>query len=455
MSDDPAALQAAADHHIAQHSDSSTRPRRIDVHSRLTQRQRRNLLPRRGTDKSTWIMSSPDSAVQDARQSRCDEGDGTILDMGVELTPLEACIKAFQVFHDECEKRHRSAASSSSDAAAKRDGRDKIASSFVKKRKKYMSTKRPPKNPAKRRRRARGSIDKVQAAIRQLRNCTASGCRVHCIDEEKLSPAAVLQKNLEFMALSDTDKAQTVLDIARGLAAGQTPPRILKKPCCQKCFCAWRGFSRSTLTRNIVKAKEGHVFVPPKDRQVPSVVINKKMEAEEWTRGTYTSCGDYMPDDLSVQLPCYSMRELHSWYTHEMGSRAPYKYDQFRKLMKERFPFLHCRRHKRFSQCKVCNKIDSDVRKTSDPFKRLALMRRKDTHRAKIKEDKAKYYKHRAKGRHPNKSAMSIIGDDMDQSKTAAPRQVKLDPALDSLVFRDRPWLSAICVAIKNVSIFA
>jgi len=52
-------------------------------------------------------------------------------------------------------------------------------------------------------------------------------------------------------------------------------------------------------------------------------------------------------------------------------------------------------------------------------------MARKDMHRAKIKNEKGKYYKHRAKGRDVRKSAMSIILDDMDLAKTSAPQQVK------------------------------
>jgi len=127
-----------------------------------------------------------------------------------------------------------------------------------------------------------------------------------------------------------------------------------------------------------------------------------------------------------VQVPVYTMHELHAWYVHEMqrDKQKPYKYNRFSTLMRERFPYLKCRKHKKFSQCKYCNQIDVAVSKTTDPFRRSALVQRKDMHREKIRVDKAKYYKHRAKGRNPRKSYMSFIGDDMDLAKTSAPRQV-------------------------------
>jgi len=89
------------------------------------------------------------------------------------------------------------------------------------------------------------------------------------------------------------------------------------KPCCQLCFSAYHGFSRSSLNNYIKKAKAGQVYVKP----VHKVNVDAQLcqfQAEEWLRGTYTSCGDYMPDDLSVQMPVYTIRELHRWYEREM-----------------------------------------------------------------------------------------------------------------------------------------
>ena len=412
-SDDDAFLAGAAD--MARASSAFVSPPPRQARRRLAMPPRAKDRPVRGPDRAAWMMSSPEPEPR---------GPDDVIDLVdvVASSPYETAIKAVMDLIENVDKARRSS-SSSSESAAHREGRGQIAAGFVKKRKAYHSTKRPARDPAKRRRRAVCTVNSMQTSVDQLRTCSAAGCRASSLGD--LSHSTVLASIVSHVSKTLRQRQEELLAHARlFVQAGRLT--IHGKPCCQLCFSAYHGFSRSSLNNYIKKAKAGQVYVKP----VHKVNVDAQLcqfQAEEWLRGTYTSCGDYMPDDLSVQMPVYTIRELHRWYEREMLAihQVPYKYPRFGDLLRKRFPYLKCRKHKRFSQCKLCNEIDVAITKTQDPFKRSDLMARKDMHRAKIKNEKGKYYKHRAKGRDVRKSAMSIILDDMDLAKTSAPQQVK------------------------------
>ena len=131
--------------------------------------------------------------------------------------------------------------------------------------------------------------------------------------------------------------------------------------CCNSCFATFHGFGKSTLQRTQRLVSEGQKHIPDEEKMVsPSQMF---METKTWIKQIYLAHGDYMPDELTVCLPVYTRVELFRWYKSASQCSAHYKYPSFTELLKDEFPFITFRRHKKFMKCKKCRFLDLKIAK--------------------------------------------------------------------------------------------
>ena len=149
--------------------------------------------------------------------------------------------------------------------------------------------------------------------------------------------------------------------------------------CCRQCFADINGVSKSTLARVFVSIKKGGTQPVQRDGDVVHAPTVKKEECLAWIRTIYTTYGDYMPDDLTVCLPCYNRKALYNWYRQSPIVFDHFESDAFNLQLREQFPFISFRRYKKFMQCHECNTLDKKTTLCAVHFLTDRLMSRQCT----------------------------------------------------------------------------
>lgn len=212
---------------------------------------------------------------------------------------------------------------------------------------------------------------KTCASTIQIAVCQSELNR-HCFKEYDISYEDVAVMHREFIGRARSGK-QWLLDQAALRETGKrrffvSMSREQERShvaVCNRCFALMYGLSLSTVDRAIRKAKDGEVNILPAE---PREKSPSYFAAVVWMKDTIHMFGDYMPDRRSVVLPVISRHELFAWYAtdnaiHGPADPRPYKYDAFIKLLAVDFPYVEFRRHKRFTQCQLCNKFDKSTAK--------------------------------------------------------------------------------------------
>ena len=130
---------------------------------------------------------------------------------------------------------------------------------------------------------------------------------------------------------------------------------------CTRCFSSFNGFNRSTLQRRVKQFKAGVRRAVPVDKCATK--SHRSLILSEWLIDKSKSYGDYMPDALAVVLPVYTKKELYRWYKRD-HARDCFHYNAFCRVIRLEFPFIRFRRHKKFTQCRFCNKLDNKISKS-------------------------------------------------------------------------------------------
>ena len=130
---------------------------------------------------------------------------------------------------------------------------------------------------------------------------------------------------------------------------------------CNECFSLFHGFGRSTLQRSLRQYRAGVRRQVELGSEVDH--SHKRLVCSEWIIDKSTSYGDYMPDALAVVMPVYTKKELWNWYKQECEVDS-LSYPRFAAILKKDFPFIRFRRHKKFTQCRLCNLIDMKISKS-------------------------------------------------------------------------------------------
>ena len=134
---------------------------------------------------------------------------------------------------------------------------------------------------------------------------------------------------------------------------------------CNSCFADFHGFCRSTLQRRVRQYRAGH------RRSLPAVAepdhTHKRMVCREWIKDKSLTYGDYMPDALALVMPVYTKKEFYDWYKIDCQGES-LSYPRVAAIIKSDFPFIRFRKHKKFTQCRLCNLIDMKITKTTVIF---------------------------------------------------------------------------------------
>lgn len=147
----------------------------------------------------------------------------------------------------------------------------------------------------------------------------------------------------------------------------------------------------------------------------------RNLTCEDWIRDYVAMHGCKMPDSEQIHIDNVPWNEIHEdYYQDTKGTCFPLKLSRFRSVWDTNFRHVRKRRRKPFGECAECAGFKDQLQKLrKDPQQRDVVMKRYKGHLDHQKEERLAYYKRRKKGKWG--SAISIIMDGMDQSKTDLP----------------------------------
>jgi hypothetical protein len=205
---------------------------------------------------------------------------------------------------------------------------------------------------------------------------------------------------------------------------------------CRKCWALLNGdISANGMKRAFANVRAGVLKTDTGGSRVDRG-LNGTMSTGAWFTGFGKRLGDLMPDCDVVQLPCKDQTEVWNVYKDAMAKcpwEKPLGLRAFTRVMKNLSQKYHARVRKAFLQCTMCHYLDAKIARNVRKQSAAVFKKLKDIHRAHVGGQKAKYYKHRDKGKHPhnNSNYLSVIVDGMDQSKTQCPRMARTPKSLD------------------------
>ena len=293
-------------------------------------------------------------------------------------------------------------------------------------RKPYSTVNRKPRHDG---RSGSGKLHKglvkVLTAVSTVMSC--------CLGmDETFTVSDLTNAQAEYGALSHKDKHQFIRErITLNIVAGGDDMFTTvngRYDLCRTCWWTFHGFSKSLFyrtQRQVMKERDAGL-VPPivadgrgrvEDERAPEHFI-----AVEFMEEFIQLYGDPMPDDTTVQLPVSTVTELFHCYCEVVGSADRISKSAFYRLVQHDYTHIRIHEYKKFKQCVYCKKCDDKVSDRSlHPDVRRKYAERKRVHRERVRAEKQKYYHHRYKSRTQPDKYCSIIIDNMDQAKVAAP----------------------------------
>ncbi|CAG2188406.1 unnamed protein product [Mytilus edulis] len=135
--------------------------------------------------------------------------------------------------------------------------------------------------------------------------------------------------------------------------------------------------------------------------------------------------GDDQPDVPEIHLPsCLTKKLVFKDYSLHCitNHHKAIKRTRFLQIWRMEFPNVKVRKHQKMTQCTECAVFkEAFLKKLSqDEFKKLEVRRKAHLTLQRIAREK--YYKHRTKSQENPQQYLSLIIDNMDQSKTNLPR---------------------------------
>jgi hypothetical protein len=204
---------------------------------------------------------------------------------------------------------------------------------------------------------------------------------------------------------------------------------------CRGCWRVLHGITKYQMSTAVTMKKAGSKTNAERKTR-SNHGINARLSTAAWITGFGKRLGDHMPHVDIVALPVKDKTDLHQVYASAMEC-CPWDktlgFSPFLRVLGSLERKHQAQTRKLFLQCTMCHylqgKISSNIRRAvAGHFKRV-----KDSHKAHIAVQKAKYYGHRDKGKHftDKQKYLSVIMDGMDQAKTQLPRMARNPKSLD------------------------
>ncbi|XP_055998549.1 uncharacterized protein LOC125678464 [Ostrea edulis] len=147
----------------------------------------------------------------------------------------------------------------------------------------------------------------------------------------------------------------------------------------------------------------------------------RSAEATNFLNNLATKQGEKQPDKPCIMLPtCLSQKNAYEEYVKEHDK--PFCYRHFQRVWKERYPEMKASERTTFTECKECAMIKQLKTQKLTKEQLVVLEKQKKAHLLVARIAREKYYKHAKKAVENKKKYISIIIDNMDQSKTNLPR---------------------------------
>lgn len=193
---------------------------------------------------------------------------------------------------------------------------------------------------------------------------------------------------------------------------------------CSRCFCALYGFSYSTLKRTKRKATMGQVNIGPPVAGRLNATQPRLQKMMAWLRLHGGFYGDYMPHEMVIEVPEYTVKELYFTYTASMSlaGEQPVCIGTLYKAMRRDDCGMRLRLRRTFKTCTECDRINNAIKSTCEPSLRNALGEEKAAHIKFQSEERMVYAEHKMMAVQYPDRILVIVMDDMDQAKTNLPQ---------------------------------
>lgn len=196
---------------------------------------------------------------------------------------------------------------------------------------------------------------------------------------------------------------------------------------CSGCWREAQGhIDKGRYARAMKSVKAGANSNPPRSNNKTRSHSGKTMSSAAWLKTFAKDVGDFMPNENMIQLPVARVQELYGIYVSELVAQEEQvlSRQKFGKMMRGQQIKYACKQMKKFSKCNECARLDVELKMAMGTPQCADAQANKQVHRVHVTAQKAKYYKHKRKGKSPRTCCtwLSIIIDGMDQAKTCAPR---------------------------------
>ncbi|XP_076090729.1 uncharacterized protein LOC143062813 isoform X2 [Mytilus galloprovincialis] len=167
--------------------------------------------------------------------------------------------------------------------------------------------------------------------------------------------------------------------------------------------------------------------------------------------------GDDQPDVPEIHLPsCLTKKLVFKDYSLHCitNHHKAIKRTRFLQIWRMEFPNVKVRKHQKMTQCTECAVFkEAFLKKLSqDEFKKLEVRRKAHLTLQRIAREK--YYKHRTKSQENPQQYLSLIIDNMDQSKTNLPRFPFVSKADNSLTKLHHHVTGVLCHSLQKAYAF-
>jgi hypothetical protein len=278
--------------------------------------------------------------------------------------------------------------------------------------------------------------DKVSLSIGKIIECKARDCEANSLNLLEVWATRVLMRDKRDIS---KDVLGEYISGAKRNYARTGALYLHGARVCVGCFrrCtgitqwAWRSLGNegdAGGTSQSAQAKDGKV-------------TSEGMAMRIFVRNFATKFGCHMPDDGKIQIPVSTLTEFHDVYARasvrrELG-RVPQEgmakymltqqiamqYRSFCNVILNEFPYLHISKHKRFTKCTACSRLDAILHGKSSQVSNSAREKARDDktlHHAVIGRERETYYEHHVEACECD-GVWSLIIDKMDQKKTDFP----------------------------------
>jgi hypothetical protein len=273
----------------------------------------------------------------------------------------------------------------------------------------------------------------VEKSIGGIINCRSRNCEANELNLMDVWATRVLMRDKR-------DISKEVLgEYIRGARAHHAHTGMINlqgKMVCISCFRRCTGIT-SWAWRSNGENDDGKGFSQAKDGDVSGEGMRMRMFVKDFAK----KYGCPMPDDGKIQIPVSTLTEFHNLYARasvlqERGvvpeeEMAKYlltqqiamQYRSFCRVVNEEFPYLLISKHKRFTKCTACSRLDSILQGSNREASSAEKEKARDEkilHHEVIGKERQTYYDHHIQA-HYHDGVWSIIIDKMDQKKTDQP----------------------------------